>query len=172
MRILANDGLDKNALRFFQENNIQLDTKKHDKEALIKNIKNYDILIVRSATRVDREVIDAAKGGRLKMIIRAGVGLDNIDLEYAKKNRILVTNTPNASSNSVAELVLGHMFSLSRFINESNLTMRQGIWNKKVYTGVELYGKTLGIIGFGRIGRNLAQKLRPWEWMWSSTTSL
>mgnify|MGYP001329851002 FL=1 len=158
MRILANDGLDKNALRFFQENNIQLDTKKHDKEALIKNIKNYDILIVRSATRVDREVIDAAKGGRLKMIIRAGVGLDNIDLEYAKKNRILVTNTPNASSNSVAELVLGHMFSLSRFINESNLTMRQGIWNKNVYTGVELYGKTLGIIGFGRIGRNLAQK--------------
>lgn len=158
MKILANDGLDKKAIDFFNYNKIEVETTHHDKEMLQRAIKNYDILIIRSATKVDRVLIDAAKGTNLKLIIRAGVGLDNIDVNYAQKNGIIVQNTPNASSNSVAELVLGHMFSLSRFISISNLTMREGVWNKNIYTGVELSGKTLGIIGFGRIGRVLAKK--------------
>ena len=158
MKILANDGLDKKAIEFFHENNIEVDANHYDKEMLQTVIKHYDVLIIRSATKVDRDLIDAAKGTDLKLIIRAGVGLDNIDMKYAQKNDIIVQNTPNASSNSVAELVLGHMFSLSRFISISNLTMREGVWNKNIYTGVELAGKTLGIIGFGRIGRVLANK--------------
>ncbi|NLY47192.1 MAG: 3-phosphoglycerate dehydrogenase [Tissierella sp.] len=158
MKILANDGLDKKAVDFFNDNNMDVDTNHYEEEMLQTVIKYYDILIIRSATKVDRELIDAAKGTNLKLVIRAGVGLDNIDVKYAQKNGIMVQNTPNASSNSVAELVLGHMFSLSRFISISNLTMREGVWNKNIYTGVELYGKTLGIIGFGRIGRALANK--------------
>lgn len=158
MKILANDGLDISAIEAFNNKKIEVDTNHYDKEKLIKVIKEYDVLIVRSATKVDKELIDAAKDSKLKLVIRAGVGLDNIDLEYAKENRLMVTNTPNASSNSVAELVLGHMLSLSRFIAISNLTMREGLWNKKTYTGVELYGKTLGIMGFGKIGKALAHK--------------
>lgn len=158
MKILANDGLDKMAIDFFNYNNIEVETNHYDKEMLQTVIKSYDVLIIRSATKVDRNLVDAAKGTNLKLIIRAGVGLDNIDVNYAQKNGIMVQNTPNASSNSVAELVLGHMFSLSRFISISNLTMREGVWNKNIYTGVELSGKTLGIIGFGRIGKLLAKK--------------
>lgn len=158
MKILANDGLDKKAIDIFTTNNFEVCTNHYDKDNLIKVIKDFDILIIRSATKVDKRTIDAAKDTNLKLIIRAGVGLDNIDVEYAMKNGIKVTNTPNSSSNSVAELVLGHMIGLSRFITISNVTMREGQWNKNIYTGVELYGKTLGIIGFGRIGKILAKK--------------
>lgn len=158
MKILANDGLDIKAIEEFNKKNIEVDTNHYDKEKLIEVINQYDVLIVRSATKVNKEVIDAARGTKLKLVIRAGVGLDNIDVEYAKKNGLIVTNTPNASSNSVAELVLGHMLGLSRFIAISNVTMREGIWNKKSYVGVEIFGKTLGIIGFGRIGKALANK--------------
>ena len=117
-------------------------------------------MIVKSATDENKELIDAAKGSKLKLIIRAGVGLDNIDVQYAENNGIVVRNTPNSSSNSVAELVLGHMICLARYITISNITLREGKWNKKAYTGVELSGKTFGIIGFGRIGKALADKAR------------
>ena len=102
--------------------------------------------------------MEEARGGKLKLIIRAGVGIDNIDVPYATKTGVVVKNTPNASSDSVAELVIGHMFALARFIGISNCTMREGQWNKKKYEGVELNGKILGIIGMGRIGRALAKK--------------
>ena len=158
MRILANDGLDKKAVEVFENENYQVNTDHHTLEELKGIIGDYDVLIVRSATKVFRELIDAAKGTRLKLVVRAGVGVDNIDVDYAKANGIDVRNTPNSSSNSVAELVLGHMFGLARHIITANLTLREGEWNKKHYTGIELQGKTLGIIGFGRIGRSLAQK--------------
>lgn len=160
MKILANDGIDKGAVEIFMENNMEVDTNHYEKQDLKKIIGDYQVLIIRSATRVDRDLIDAAKGTKLKLIIRAGVGLDNIDIEYATANGLIVRNTPNASSNSVAELVLGHMLTLSRFIAISNVTMREGCWNKKAYTGVEIFGKTLGIVGFGRIGKSLANKAR------------
>ena len=160
MKILANDGIDKGAVEIFMENNMEVDTNHYEKQDLKKIIGDYQVLIIRSTTRVDRDLIDAAKGTKLKLIIRAGVGLDNIDIEYATANGLIVRNTPNASSNSVAELVLGHMLTLSRFIAISNVTMREGCWNKKAYTGVEIFGKTLGIVGFGRIGKSLANKAR------------
>lgn len=158
MKILANDGLDIKAVKKFKEKDIEVETNHYDKDELLEVIKDYDILIVRSATKVNKEVIDAAIGTKLKLIVRAGVGLDNIDLKYANEKGIDVRNTPNASSNSVAELVLGHIIGLSRFIPISKVTMSEGAWNKKSYTGVDIYGKTLGIIGFGRIGKALADK--------------
>jgi len=158
MKILANDGLDEDAVKAIECNDIQVDTNHYNNEQLAEVIKNFDVLIIRSATKADKNLIDAARDTRLRLIIRAGVGLDNVDVKYAENNGIAVKNTPNSSSNSVAELVLGHMIALSRFIAASNVTMRDGIWNKKAYTGVELYGKTLGIIGFGRIGTALAKK--------------
>jgi D-3-phosphoglycerate dehydrogenase len=94
----------------------------------------------------------------LKLIIRGGVGTDNIDVDYAREKGIAVKNTPNASSASVAELAIGHLFVLARHIHESNVTMREGKWEKKKYKGVNLEGKTLGLIGLGRIGRITAEK--------------
>ncbi|MDY0234804.1 MAG: D-2-hydroxyacid dehydrogenase [Gudongella sp.] len=158
MRVLANDGMDKNAMEILKKDGILVDSNHYEKEELYNIIKDFDILIVRSATKADREFIDAAKKARLKLIIRAGVGLDNIDIPYAVKNGIEVRNTPNSSSNSVAELVLGHMIGLARYITIANITLREGKWNKKAYTGTELSGKTFGIIGFGRIGKALANK--------------
>jgi D-3-phosphoglycerate dehydrogenase len=95
---------------------------------------------------------------QLKLIIRAGVGIDNIDHAYAKEKGITVRNTPNSSSDAVAELAIGHMFSLARHIYISNVTMREGKWNKKLYKGIELNGKTLGLVGFGRIAQSVARK--------------
>lgn len=158
MRILANDGLDIEAIEKLERNNIEVNANHYEKDELNKIIGNYDILIIRSATTVDKELIEAAKGTKLSLIIRAGVGLDNIEVGYAENKGIMVRNTPNSSTNSVAELVLGHMIGISRFINISNVTMREGQWNKKAYMGVEICGKTLGIIGFGRIGKSLGEK--------------
>jgi len=160
MKILANDGMDKNAIKALIKKGILVDSNHYEKEDLYKIIKDFDILIVRSATKVDKDLIDIVKNTRLKLIIRAGVGLDNIDVAYAIKNGIEVRNTPNSSSNSVAELVLGHMIGLARYITIANITLRDGQWNKKTYTGTELSGKTFGIIGFGRIGKALAKKAR------------
>lgn len=158
MNILANDGLDKNTIEALMKAGIMVDSNHYEKEELYNIIKDFDVLIVRSATKVDKEFIDAAKNKKLKLVIRAGVGLDNIDIPYATKKGIEVRNTPNSSSNSVAELVLGHMIGLARYITIANITLREGEWNKKAYTGTELSGKTFGIVGFGRIGKALATK--------------
>jgi D-3-phosphoglycerate dehydrogenase len=125
-------------------------------EQLKREIANYDAIVVRSATKVRKEVIDCASG--LKLIVRAGVGLDNIDVEYAKEKGIEVRNTPAASSNSVAELALGHILSLARHIGRGTVSLKEGKWEKKQLKGVEIEGKTLGIVGIGRIGQSLAHK--------------
>jgi len=131
----------------------------YEPEDLKKQVREYDALVVRSATKVREPIIDAAlETGRLKLIIRGGVGVDNIDVEYARSKGITVKNTPNASSDSVAELTIGHIFCLARHIHIANVTMRQGKWEKKKYDGIELAGKTLGLIGFGRIGRCVAER--------------
>lgn len=131
-------------------------TEKKTPEELAEMIKGFDAVVVRSATKVRKVAIDAADN--LKLIVRGGVGLDNIDCDYAKSKGIKVSNTPTASSQSVAELALAHMFALYRFLPDSNITMRKGEWKKKKYKGRELAGKTLGIIGFGNIGKALAKK--------------
>ncbi|MDK0654086.1 D-2-hydroxyacid dehydrogenase [Clostridium perfringens] len=159
LRILLNDGLDKKAISNLELLGFDVDTNHYDIEDLKEKIKEVDCIVIRSATKITRELIDEAiKGGNLKLIIRGGVGLDNIDVQYAEQNGIKVRNTPNASSSSVAEIILAHMFSLARFLNQSNVTMKAGLWKKKDYVGVELEGKTLGIIGMGRIGSELAKK--------------
>jgi D-3-phosphoglycerate dehydrogenase len=135
-------------------------TDKVTQEELPNVIGEYDVLIVRSATKVNASVINASS---LKLIARAGVGLDNIDMKAAGEKNIPVVNTPNASSRSVAELVFAHLFSLSRFLHKANRQMpTNGIAGfkdmKKVYSdGFELMGKKLGIIGFGRIGQEVAK---------------
>lgn len=159
LRILLNDGLDKKAISNLELLGFDVDTNHYDIEDLKEKIKEVDCIVIRSATKIRRELIDEAiKSGNLKLIIRGGVGLDNIDVQYAEQNGIKVRNTPNASSSSVAEIILAHMFSLARFLNQSNITMKAGLWKKKDYVGVELEGKTLGIIGMGRIGSELAKK--------------
>ena len=158
IRVLANDGLQQGAINKLKLAGIEVVNNHYDKDKLKEEIKKFDALVIRSATKVTSEILDSASQGNLKLIIRAGVGIDNIDIISANKNGITVKNTPNASSDSVAELALAHMFSVARFLGTSNYTMRNGEWNKKKYEGVEIGGKTLGIIGMGRIGRALANK--------------
>ncbi len=123
---------------------------------LLQVIPEYDAIIVRSATKVTAEVINAGKN--LKVIGRAGVGLDNVDRKAAEARGIKVVNTPEATSVSVAELALGMMFALVRAIPQATASLRSGKWEKKAFKGIELFGKTLGIIGSGRIGTELAKR--------------
>lgn len=158
IRILANDGLQQGAIDKLTSLGFEVVNNHYDKDELGNILREFDILVIRSATKVTADILAQAEGGNLKLIIRAGVGIDNIDIPYATKVGVIVKNTPNASSDSVAELAIGHMFALARFIAISNYTMREGQWNKKKYEGIELKGKTLGIIGMGRIGRALAKR--------------
>ncbi|NPV14860.1 3-phosphoglycerate dehydrogenase [candidate division WOR-3 bacterium] len=125
-------------------------------DELLKVIPEYDAIIVRSATKVTADVIQAGKN--LKVIGRAGVGLDNVDKKAADARGIKVVNTPEATSISVAELALGMMFACARSIPQATASLRAGKWEKKAFHGIELYGKTLGIIGAGRIGSELAKR--------------
>lgn len=155
MKILLNDGLSAEGTKMLRDAGFEVDDKNIPQDQLAARLGEFDAITVRSATKVRKEHID---GGlpRLKCIVRGGVGVDNIDVAHAESKGVKVFNTPAASSASVAELALAHMFAVSRFIVPSNLTMRAGEWNKKKYKGVELTGKTLGILGIGRIGKELA----------------
>ncbi len=156
-KVLVSDPLAPDAVAAMRDANLSVDEKTDlTADQLIAEIPAYDAIMVRSATKVRKPAIDAAS--RLKLIVRAGVGLDNVDVEYARSKGITVRNTPSASSNSVAELALGHMFSLARNIGRGTVSMKQGKWEKKALKGVEIDGKTLGIIGIGRIGQLLATK--------------
>lgn len=159
IKILANDGLDEKAVDTLKGAGFIVDTSHYKEAELEKQIQEVDCIIIRSATKIRKPLIDIAnQTKKLKLIIRAGVGIDNIDHQYAKEEGIDVKNTPNASSDAVAELALGHMFVLARHIHSSNPTMRNGEWNKKQYKGIEINGKKLGLIGFGRIAKSLAKK--------------
>ena len=159
VKILVTDGMDKGAVKSLKELGYDVTEQFFNPEELKEKMQEFDAIIVRSATKVRKEIIDSAlETGKLKLIIRGGVGVDNIDVAYAESKGIKVRNTPKASSQSVAELVLGHMFSLARFVGIANVSMREGKWHKKQYKGIELEGKTLGIVGFGRIGQVLAKK--------------
>ena len=122
-------------------------------------LRDFDVVIIRSATKIKEPQIDAAAGSRLKLIIRAGVGVDNIAVKYAEEHGIQVKNTPRASSNAVAELALALLFSCARNISIAGHTMRENKWEKKAYSkGFELSGKTMGVIGYGRIGQLVGAK--------------
>ncbi len=156
MKILITDGLSKEGQAILRQAGIEFDIQFYEPAELLKVIPEYDGILVRSATNVPREVIDAGK--KLKVIARGGAGIDNIDHKYAKSIGIPVLNTPAANSHSVAELVFAHLFALARFIPQANITMREGKWEKKAYAkGLELAGKILGIVGFGKIGQIVAR---------------
>ena len=156
MRILVTDGMDKDALQTLKNNGHEVVEQFYAPEELGAALKEFDAVVVRSATKVRANHIDEAKGGKLKLIIRGGVGVDNIDVKYAEAAGITVKNTPRASSQSVAELAMAHMFACARFVSIAGHTMREDKWEKKAYgKGIELQGKTLGIVGFGRIGQHL-----------------
>ncbi len=156
MRILVTDGMDKTAMAELKAQGHEVVEQFYEPEELGKALRDFDVVVVRSKTKVRAPHIDEAKGSSLKLIIRGGVGVDNIDVKYAEENGIMVRNTPNASSQSVAECALAHMFACARFISIAGAAMRNDIWDKKAYSkGIELQGKTLGIIGFGRIGAHL-----------------
>ena len=158
-RILSTDGMAKSAVLKLRNLGYEVVEEFYEPEVLAEKVKEFDALVVRSATKVREPIIDAAaSAGKLKIIIRGGVGVDNIDVNYAKEKGIAVANTPNASSASVAELAITHMLALARFVSIANVTMRNGQWEKKAYKGVELTGKTLGVFGMGRIGRETAKR--------------
>ncbi|MDB4161496.1 D-2-hydroxyacid dehydrogenase [Bacteroidia bacterium] len=160
MRILINDGLHPAGLQMLKDAGHEVDTNNIPQEELLTKLNEYDAILVRSATKVRRDLMDAAPN--LKLVGRGGVGLDNIDLDAAKEKNIAVFNTPAASSRSVAELAIGHLFGIVRSLPMVNKAMSlDGVTDfkalKKVASkGIELQGKTLGLIGFGRIGRETA----------------
>ena len=157
-RILITDGMDKSAIAKLQELGHEVVEQFYEADVLGEAMRDFDAMVVRSKTKVRAPHIDAAKGSKMKLIIRGGVGVDHIDVKYAEENGMAVRNTPCASSASVAELALTHMLACCRYVAISNVTMRQDKWEKKEYAkGTELSGKTLGIIGFGRIGQELGK---------------
>ncbi|WP_244834019.1 D-2-hydroxyacid dehydrogenase [Clostridium sp. BJN0001] len=158
LKVLTNDGLQDQAIETLKNLGVEVVNDHIDQDSLGEKLKDFDAVVIRSATKITKDVIDSENGGNLKLVVRAGVGIDNIDKAYAESKGLTVRNTPHASSNSVAELALAHMFALARYVAISNVTMRNGEWNKKKYKGVEILGKTLGIVGMGRIGRSLAEK--------------
>ena len=163
MKVLANDGISQNAVDILNRNGFVLYLDKIEQNDLTNfiNLNKITVLLVRSATKVRKDIIDNCKS--LKIIGRGGVGMDNIDVEYAKAKGILVINTPAASSNSVAELVFAHLFSGSRFLFDSNRNMplegekKFKVLKKNYSHGIELRNKTLGIVGLGKIGREVAR---------------
>ncbi len=156
MKILVNDPLASEAIEILKNSGLEIDEVKISNEELPNKIGEYDGIIVRSATKVTKEVVEAGK--KLKVIGRAGTGLDNIDLDAAKSHKITVLNTPTANSISVAELVFGFMLSLSRHVVRATNGLKNGKWEKKTLKGFELYDKILGIIGFGHIGKEVAKR--------------
>ncbi|RNA62101.1 3-phosphoglycerate dehydrogenase [Chryseobacterium nematophagum] len=163
MKVLANDGLDQSGIDSLTEKGFEVITKKVSQDSLVDYINEYKIrtLLVRSATQVRKDIIDHCPS--LEIIGRGGVGMDNIDVDYAREKGIHVINTPSASSESVAELVFAHLFSGARFLQDSNRKMPlvgdvEFAKLKKSYAaGIELRGKTIGIIGMGRIGQEVAR---------------
>jgi len=160
IKILANDGIDPIGKQLLEDAGFQVDTQTIPQDQLAEELLNYDAITVRSATKVRAALIDACPN--IKLIGRGGVGMDNIDVDYARSKGVNVVNTPAASSLSVAELVFSHLFTGVRFLQDANRKMPvEGATKfndlKKAYAkGIELRGKTIGIIGFGRIGRETA----------------
>lgn len=164
MKILANDGISESGITLLENHGFEVITTKVAQEQVANYINKNDIsvLLVRSATKVRKDIIDSCPG--LKIIGRGGVGMDNIDVEYALSKGIRVINTPASSSESVAELVFAHLFSGVRFLPDSNRNMplegdsRFNDLKKSYANGIELRGKTLGLVGFGRIGQAVAKR--------------
>ncbi len=158
-KLLICDPVDASAIDEMRAAGIDVDVRDDiTPAALAEIIGGYDGIVVRSRTKVGADLID--RGTSLKVIIRGGAGLDTIDVVHARSKGISVQNTPAANSNAVVELALGMMLSLARHINRADTGMKAGKWEKKALEGTEIEGKTLGVVGYGRIGRMLGEKAR------------
>ncbi|XP_072300517.1 D-3-phosphoglycerate dehydrogenase [Eucyclogobius newberryi] len=157
--VLISESVDPRCRSILEENGIHVTEKQNmKKEELLAEIKDYDCLVVRSATKVTADVIDAASN--LKLIGRAGTGVDNVDVDAATKNGIIVMNTPSGNTISAAELTCALIMSLSRHVPQAAMSMKAGNWDRKKFMGAELYGKVLGIVGLGRIGKEVASRMQ------------
>jgi len=160
MKVLLNDNLASEGIRVFKELGIETDTRKRDLNELIKDIGEFDALIVRSSTKIPREVLEAGARGKLKIVGRAGVGYDNIDVEAASENGVVVKCAPYGNTNAVAELTLCLMLNISRNIPQAYHSLKEGKWRKSAFKGTELSYKTLGILGCGKIGQRVGDLAR------------
>lgn len=157
MKVLICDPIAKEAVEKLKNGGFEVTDKSGiTKEDLLKTVADFEIVIVRSATKITKEVVEAGKN--LKVVFRGGVGLDNIDQNACKACGVEVLNTPGASSISVAELAIGYMFAMAREIPQASNLMKQSRWEKKRFKGYEIFGKTLGLLGFGRIGSEVAKR--------------
>jgi len=157
MKVLLNDVMDEEGVKLFESAGIEVDKNRRDTKALVDQVRDFDALVVRSATSVTREVIEAGSKGKLKVIGRAGVGIDNIDIKAATQNGVVVKSAPFGNTNATAELALALMLAVSRRVAQGHYSLKRGVWRKKCFEGTELSGKTLGIIGCGRIGQKLSE---------------
>jgi len=157
MKVLVTDKSAEEALQVFKDAGHELTYDEMDHDTLLKEISKYDALMVRSRTKATTEIVEAGAKGNLKVIGRAGIGVDNIDIETAGKLGIKVVNSPTGSTKSVAELTIGQMIALTRFIPKADNAMKQGEWIKKQLKGTELFGKTLGLIGSAHIAQHVAK---------------
>ncbi|HDD59930.1 MAG TPA: phosphoglycerate dehydrogenase [Euryarchaeota archaeon] len=156
MKVLVADTIHEKGIEILRSEGFEVDVEEVSPRELLERIGEYDALIVRSRTKVTAEVIE--RGVNLKVIGRAGVGVDNIDVKSATERGIKVVNAPVASTNSVAELTIGHMIAMMRWIPEATQSMKSGKWEKKRFMGRELQGKVLGLVGSGRIGTEVAKR--------------
>ena len=160
MKVLLNDNLAIEGIKVFEDLGIKTDTSKRDLNALIRDIGEFDALIVRSGTKVTREVLEAGARGRLKIVGRAGVGFDNIDVDAASENGIVVKCALYGNTNAVAELTICLMLNISRNIPQAYRSLKEGKWKKAEFKGTELSYKTLGILGCGKIGQRVGELAR------------
>lgn len=162
MRVLICDPIDDDGINLLKENGFEVEVKTGMEKEELKNIvADYEVIIVRSATKVTADVIE--KASNLKLIVRGGVGIDNIDVAAAQAHNIAVKNTPAASTVSVAEHTFALLLALARNIHNTDKSMKQGKWEKKKFKGIELYKKTFGLIGTGRIGTAVAKRALGFE---------
>jgi D-3-phosphoglycerate dehydrogenase len=160
MKVLLNDNLASEGIKVFEDFGIAVDTRKRNLNALIADISEFDALIVRSGTKVTREVLEAGARGKLKIVGRAGVGYDNIDVAAASENGIVVKCAPYGNTNAVAELAICLMLNISRNIPQAHHSLKGGKWKKAEFKGTELSYKTLGILGCGKIGQRVGELAR------------
>ncbi|TFG29561.1 hydroxyacid dehydrogenase [Candidatus Thorarchaeota archaeon] len=161
-RVLVADPIEDSAVAKLEAAGLEVVTRNHDTDGPIEEqIKGFDCVVVRSATKITKEVIEASDV--LKLVVRAGVGLDNVDKAAADAKGIVVQNTPEAPTVSVAEMVFSLMFSLARKVTQADSSMKNERWEKKKLTGTELWQKTIGIVGFGRIGQEVARRAKSFD---------
>ena len=160
MKILICDNLNQQVYKELETIGDCLDISKSasKEEDLVYHIKDCEIVVIRSATKLTKEVLDKAE--QLKIIARCGVGVDNVDLDFAKSKNIFVTNSPSANLISVVELTVALIISASRKLSLADSNLKKGEWNRSEFLGYELYGKTLGIVGFGKAGRLVAERMK------------